>query len=295
MSSDRLEFIFALFSSRTLSNRFFLRPVVFLLSFKFKQTVQMSNPAFLESYARVRNEAICKVPLHARQVVVWTVRNGQWVWRHPNSQPKSESWCKNALTLLAQPDEVERLKKELLNTQDGFNGVYKHKTQNLFAIVYDPAKRESAVAFFPEGPNQVAGHVIFTRTEDGVAVKAFFSQLPPGEHGFHIHKAGDLRGEGCKRACDHYHVGPPSQHGGAPGRNNKDPRHTGDLGNIFGPPFHKRYELKGVDLSDLYGRSVVVHADQDDLGYGDFPDSKTTGHSGSRIACAIIGRSLPCQ
>ena len=258
----------------------------------------MSNPSvFLQSYARVRNEVMCRLPLHARQVIVWTVKNGQWVWRRPTPQTKPESWCKNALKLLVHPAEVERLKKELFNTQDGFNGVYKHKTQNLFAIVYDPrVHKESAVAFFPDGqPNQVAGHVIFTPSESGVAVKAFFSQLPPGEHGFHIHKAGDLRGEGCKGACDHYHVGPLSDHGDAPGRNNKDPRHTGDLGNIVGPPFHRLYELKGVDLSDLYGRSVVVHADRDDLGHGEFPDSKTTGHSGARIACAIIGRSLPCQ
>jgi len=33
-----------------------------------------------------------------------------------------------------------------------------------------------------------------------------------------------------------------------------------------------------------------VHEDEDDLGKGPFEDSLTTGHSGKRIACAIIGR-----
>jgi Cu-Zn family superoxide dismutase len=42
----------------------------------------------------------------------------------------------------------------------------------------------------------------------------------------------------------------------------------------------------------LLGRALIVHEDEDDLGKGDFPDSKTTGHSGKRIGCAIFGRTL---
>jgi Cu-Zn family superoxide dismutase len=149
----------------------------------------------------------------------------------------------------------------------------------------------SAVAYFPEHQsNKVAGNVIFEPSKDGVIVRAYFSQLPPGEHGFHIHKAGDLRGEGCKGACDHYHIGPPADHGDAPNPKKNEPRHTGDLGNISKAPYYKLYELKGVDINDLYGRSVIVHADPDDLGKGHHEDSKTTGHSGARIACSIIGR-----
>jgi Cu-Zn family superoxide dismutase len=33
----------------------------------------------------------------------------------------------------------------------------------------------------------------------------------------------------------------------------------------------------------------VVHSQVDDLGRGNFPDSKTNGHSGSRVACGVIG------
>jgi Cu-Zn family superoxide dismutase len=39
------------------------------------------------------------------------------------------------------------------------------------------------------------------------------------------------------------------------------------------------------------GRALIIHEDEDDLGLGDFPDSKTTGHSGVRIGCAIFGRA----
>jgi len=259
---------------------------------------QMSNVSvFLQSYVRLHNEAICRLPVHARQVVVLTVVNGQWVWGYPTQPAGDASWCRSALTSMLNlgPTDYERVKHELFHAQIGLNGVYKHKSENIFAIVYEK-KKDSAVAFFPEQqPNKVAGHVTFEQSESGVIVRACFSQLPPGEHGFHIHKAGDLRGEGCKGACDHYHVGPPSVHGDAPNPSQNDPRHTGDLGNISDAPCQKIYELKGVQMSDLYGRSVIVHADRDDLGKGNFPDSKTTGHSGSRIACAIIGRVSNCH
>lgn len=142
------------------------------------------------------------------------------------------------------------------------------------------------------GRYSLSGEVLFEQTGPDVRVTAFFQELPPGEHGFHIHKAGDLRGEGCKKACDHYHIGPAQEHGGPPG--SEGTRHTGDLGNIaLGPknePFKAVYTLSNVNVTDLYGRSVIVHADPDDYGKGGYDDSKTTGHSGSRIACAIIGR-----
>ena len=134
----------------------------------------------------------------------------------------------------------------------------------------------------------VEGDVVFKETSSGCRVLATFRKVPPGTHGFHIHKAGDLRGLGCKGACDHYHIGPASLHGGPP--SSSGPRHTGDLGNIMGPIFTKRYFLRSVRIADLYGRSVIVHGDEDDLGLGPFEDSVTTGHSGARIACAIIGR-----
>ena len=142
-----------------------------------------------------------------------------------------------------------------------------------------------AVAVFQT--SDVIGNVIITSESRGVRVRAEFTKLPPGLHGFHIHKAGDLRGDGCKGACDHWSL-KPAVHGGAPGHVGE--RHTGDLGNIEGQSCSHSYFLSGVVLSDLYGRSMIVHADPDDLGLGMAPDSKTTGASGARIACAVIGR-----
>ena len=167
-----------------------------------------------------------------------------------------------------------------------------------------------AVAVFKT--RRVKGEVIASRhptRKNAVSLRVHFTQLPPGDHGFHIHKAGDLRGKGCKGACDHYHVGSPQSHGGSPmegngpkgtkgtkgtrgarGARGTANRHTGDLGNIRGPSYKRTYTIPSVHIDDLWGRSLIVHADPDDLGHGSHADSSTTGHSGKRIACAIFGR-----
>jgi len=152
-----------------------------------------------------------------------------------------------------------------------------------------------AVAVF--ATNTVVGHVVASDTIQGLQLTATFTKLPPGKHGFHIHVAGDLRsdlrGEGCLGLCEHWHAGPAANHG--PYSTRGVERHTGDLGNIEFTDRPYRYMLKGVKARDLWGRSLIVHADEDDLGLGEHDDSKITGHSGARIACAIIGRAAGCQ
>lgn len=73
-------------------------------------------------------------------------------------------------------------------------------------------------------------------------------------------------------------------------------RHVGDLGNIDAASdkaiidiTDKQISLYSNSKCCIMGRSVVVHADTDDLGRGGFPDSKTTGHAGGRLACGVIG------
>ena len=72
-------------------------------------------------------------------------------------------------------------------------------------------------------------------------------------------------------------------------------RHAGDLGNVEAANDKATVNItdKQISLfpgkSCIMGRSVVVHADPDDLGKGGFPDSKTTGHAGGRLSCGVIG------
>ncbi len=146
-----------------------------------------------------------------------------------------------------------------------------------------------AVAVFKHGP--VLGDVVATSVNNGIQLSVNFIKLPAGKGGFHIHDAGDLRGSGCKGACSHWSK-TPSDHG------DFGEGHTGDLGNISADSdgrFSKTYFLKGVTVDELWGRTIIVHEDEDDLGQGGHEDSKTTGHAGKRIACAIFGRMKGCE
>ncbi len=149
----------------------------------------------------------------------------------------------------------------------------------------------SAVAVFKT--NNIIGEAVATQYRNGVYISLYFTKLPHGKHGIHIHKAGDLRGEGCHGLCEHYDIGNNS-HGGKPGETPH--RHLGDLGNIeiiSGKSYTQRkLYLPDISVEELWGRSLVIHEKEDDLGKGIHDDSKTTGHSGARIGCAIFGRGL---
>jgi len=142
----------------------------------------------------------------------------------------------------------------------------------------------------------VRGLVTFSQIRGNnsvVVIKVSLTGLKPGPHGFHIHTLGDLS-KGCMSAGGHFNpIGAP--HGGP--NDDFENRHVGDLGNIIADENGKvDITLEDSLLSlrgemSIIGRSVVVHADEDDLGKGMFSDSKTTGHAGARIACGVIGRA----
>lgn len=74
-------------------------------------------------------------------------------------------------------------------------------------------------------------------------------------------------------------------------------RHVGDLGNVTaGADGVARINIKDKIISlqgghNVIGRTVVVHADPDDLGLGGHELSKSTGNAGGRLACGVIGVS----
>ncbi len=146
-----------------------------------------------------------------------------------------------------------------------------------------------AVAVF--NTNKIVGTAVAQQKGRSIQLKVEFVKLPAGPHGFHIHTAGDLRAAGCQGACSHWHKGPAADHG------DFGHGHTGDLGNIelVADKFKKTYIIHGCCVEELWGRTLIIHEDEDDLGLGDHDDSKTTGHSGARIGCAIFGRLAGCQ
>ncbi|XP_076444453.1 superoxide dismutase [Cu-Zn]-like [Babylonia areolata] len=140
------------------------------------------------------------------------------------------------------------------------------------------------------GVAAVMGTVFFTQQENGaIHITGEITGLSPGKHGFHVHTYGDLRNN-CLAAGGHFN--PFGKVHGAPF---DVERHVGDLGNIVADSSGKAV----VNITDcvisfssprsIIGRSIVVHADVDDLGRGGNEGSKTTGNAGARVACGVIG------
>jgi len=137
----------------------------------------------------------------------------------------------------------------------------------------------------------VQGTVWFNQEGDGkpVSVTGEIKGLAPGLHGFHVHEFGDTT-DGCTSAGPHF-----NPHGKTHGGPGDGERHAGDLGNVTaGADGVAKIDLKDVQISlsgalSVVGRTMVVHADQDDLGKGGHELSKTTGNAGARVACGVIG------
>ena len=163
----------------------------------------------------------------------------------------------------------------------------------------------NAICVFTNNMNKkINGNVFFKETQRGLQIKISISGISPGKHGLHIHEYGDLT-EGCSSLCSHF--GPTnSVHGGR----NSEERHLGDLGNVEADKngnvemtiYDK--DLKITGDYGIVGRSVVLHADEDDLGKGGIKNGEIvdeekhkeglkTGNAGKRIACGIIGYKKP--
>ena len=150
---------------------------------------------------------------------------------------------------------------------------------------------KEAICVFQD--SNIKGNIIFReyKLKKHTEIIIDISNVPEGLHGFHIHQSGDLR-EGCNSLCAHYNP-TNKQHGGK----EDNERHIGDLGNITAKKngiVKSIFTDKKIKLSGKYsilGRSVVIHADEDDLGKGANKESLKTGNAGKRIACGVIGLS----
>ena len=149
----------------------------------------------------------------------------------------------------------------------------------------------TAVAVF--NSKKIKGLVYFTEdvTNDTVILDIHIEGLKKNAlHGFHIHEYGDMSDE-CESMCAHFN--PYGKQHGCPGAKE---RHVGDLGNLItnsnGISHYTRIDdvikLRGTK-ANIIGRGLIIHADEDDCGLGNTPVSLTTGNSGKRIACAVIG------
>lgn len=141
--------------------------------------------------------------------------------------------------------------------------------------------------------NNIRGFITFSQktSKSYVYIKGELKSKLKGLKGFHIHEYGDIS-DGCKTCGSHFDT-KNNQHGDLNDKNS----HTGDLGNIlFNEKGVCKINIKTNKLTlygknSILGRSLVIHAKKDDLGKYDNKESKTTGNSGKRVDCCVIGLS----
>ncbi len=152
-----------------------------------------------------------------------------------------------------------------------------------------PAAITKAVAVIHAASGSgVSGMVTFVKAEDGVRVTGEIKGLTPGKHGFHIHEFGDCSAPDAGSAGPHFN--PTNAPHGSP---ESHMCHAGDLGNITADSSgvatidltSKEFDLDSP--ASIIGRSVIVHAKEDDL------KSQPSGESGARLGCGVVGIAKP--
>jgi len=136
---------------------------------------------------------------------------------------------------------------------------------------------------------------------DALQINGVVTGLTEGQHGLHVHEAGDCSAAGG-------HLNPLDVNHGAPlieaeASDQASKRHVGDLGNIVAASSGEaKFSLSiSSEQAALFGelsvldRPLVVHELPDDLGLGEdtedasvAADSQRNGRSGTPLACGVI-------
>jgi hypothetical protein len=98
---------------------------------------------FLSPYRKILSPVTCAQSLSPDQVSVWVFKNGRWRQTEPpdSNTRGEESWCRYYLqsSLGLTQKEYNVAKKELFAAHNALTGVYRHKSEDLYALVYQDA------------------------------------------------------------------------------------------------------------------------------------------------------------
>jgi superoxide dismutase, Cu-Zn family len=141
------------------------------------------------------------------------------------------------------------------------------------------------------GTGAEIGTVTVTEGSGGAVFATDLHDLPPGEHGFHIHEKGDCR-PGPNDAGLVVAGGAAGSHWDPEGtKQHRGPQGGGHLGDLpaldvaaDGTAKERLPAPRITDLARLKGRALVIHAGDDN--YADQP--LPLGGGGGRIACGVL-------
>ena len=125
------------------------------------------------------------------------------------------------------------------------------------------------------------GSVLVEDTPGGARFTPNLSGLTAGEHGFHVH-VNPSCGSAGQDAGGHYDPMDTGRHEGPDGNG-----HLGDLPRLVvdgGGAASMAVVARRVQVSDLVGRSLMIHAGGDN--YSDTP--APLGGGGARVACGVF-------
>ena len=153
----------------------------------------------------------------------------------------------------------------------------------------NPKTTNTAEVHLQNADSESVGTVTLRDTPHGVLMELDLTNLPPGEHAFHIHEKGQ-----CKPPFETAggHLNPTSRQHGFEAISGA---HAGDLPNLMVPDSGevkveilardvRLSDATGKSLLDADGSSLIVHAKADDH------KTDPAGNSGDRIACGIVAR-----
>jgi Cu-Zn family superoxide dismutase len=154
-------------------------------------------------------------------------------------------------------------------------------------------KMEPVIVSVKTAQGQDAGTITLKQTKGGVKVTAKLMNLPPGDHGIHVHQKAACDAPDFKSSGPHFN--PDSKKHGS---KNPDGPHAGDM------PANLTIGADGKGKADFIatgislapdapnsilangGTSIIIHAKADDM------MTDPSGNSGDRIACGVVPVSM---